>query len=58
MLSHSPYCFTSVDCDFQGVVSLTFKARFVADAVLKICLALRVAPGQSVENGGGDEVVP
>lgn len=58
MLSRCPSRYSCLDCDLQCVVAFPLKARFVADPVLEIRLALRVAPGQSVENGGGDEVVP
>ena len=58
MLSRGPDYFACVDCDFQSVVGLALEARFVADAVFEIRLALRVAPGQSVKNGSCNEIIP
>lgn len=58
MLSRSPDCFPCVDSDFQRVVGFPLKARFVANAVLEIRLALRVAPRQSVEDGSRNKIIP
>lgn len=58
MLSRGPDCFSCADCDFQCVIGFALKARFVADAVLEVCLALRVAPGQGVENGSRNKIIP
>lgn len=47
-----------VDCDFEHVVGLEGEVGPVPEAMLEVCSALGVEPGQGIEYGSGNEVIP